>query len=60
MEIIASFLSQQPFLALSLVIALGYAIGCININGFSLGVGAVIFSGLFIGSIASKCPDRRL
>src|SRR5512135_1956912 len=54
MEIIATFLSQQPFLALFLVVALGYAIGSINIKGFSLGVGAVLFSGLFIGAIAPK------
>src|SRR5512136_2183653 len=54
METITAFLSQQPFLTLFLVIALGYAIGSINIKGFSLGVGAVLFSGLFIGSIAPK------
>ena len=54
MEIIIEFLSKQPFLALFLVIALGYGIGSINIRGFSLGVGAVIFSGLFIGAIAPK------
>ncbi len=54
METIAHFLSQQPFLALFLVIALGYAIGSINIKGFALGVGAVIFSGLLIGYIAPK------
>jgi len=55
METFAAFLSQQPFLALFLVIAIGYGIGSVNIKGFSLGVGAVIFSGLFIGSIAPKC-----
>src|SRR5512142_8354 len=55
METIATFLSQQPFLALFLVVALGYAIGSVNIKGFSLGVGAVIFSGLFIGWVAPKC-----
>lgn len=55
MEIIIAFLNQQPFLALFLVIATGYAIGSINIRGFSLGVGAVIFSGIFIGAIAPKC-----
>ena len=54
MELIRTFLTQQPFLALFLVIALGYALGSINIKGFSLGVGAVIFSGLLIGAIAPK------
>jgi putative transport protein len=54
MEFIVDFLSKQPFLALFLVVALGYGIGSINIKGFSLGVGAIIFSGLFIGAIAPK------
>src|SRR5512144_2019874 len=54
METIVHFLNQQPFLALFLVIALGYSIGSINIKGFSLGVGAVLFSGLLIGYIAPK------
>lgn len=55
MDLLTTFLSQQPFLALFLVVAIGYGIGSINIKGFSLGVGAVIFSGLFIGAIAPKC-----
>ncbi len=54
MESIISFLEQQTFLSLFLVIALGYGIGSINIRGLSLGSGAVIFSGLFIGAIAPK------
>src|SRR5512135_2489935 len=57
MEAIIAFLSQQPFLALFLVVALGYALGSVNIRGFSLGVGAVLFSGLFIGAIAPKCQQ---
>ena len=55
MELLTAFLSQQPFLALFLVIALGYGLGSINIRGFSLGVGAVLFSGLLVGAIAPKC-----
>ncbi len=55
MELLSTFLTQQPFLALFLVIALGYGLGSINIRGFSLGAGAVIFSGLLIGAIAPKC-----
>ena len=34
--------------------ALGYAVGQINILGFSLGIGAVLFVGLSIGAIAPK------
>ncbi len=58
MEAVAKFLEQQPMLALFFVIALGYAIGHINIKGFSLGVGAVLFAGLAIGAIspASQPP----
>ncbi len=52
METFTAFLTHQPLLALFLVVASGYAIGAINIKGFSLGVGAVLFSGLFIGAIA--------
>lgn len=52
MDLVIDFLSKQPFLALFLVIGLGYGIGSINIKGFSLGVGAVLFSGLFIGWLA--------
>ncbi len=58
MELVARFLENKPVLALFLVIAAGYAIGRINIKGFSLGVGAVLFSGLAIGAIspASQPP----
>lgn len=55
MEFLSTFLTQQPFLALFVVIGLGYGLGSINIRGFSLGAGAVIFSGLLIGAIAPKC-----
>ena len=45
-----------------LPIGLGYAVGQISILGFSLGIGAVLFVGLFIGAIAPKAqiagPDR--
>jgi putative transport protein len=53
-EFLAKFLEQQPILALFLVIALGYAIGQINIKGFSLGVGAVLFAGLAVGAISPR------
>lgn len=54
MDTVIAFLAHQPLLALFLVIAAGYALGAINIKGFSLGVGAVLFSGLFVGAIAPK------
>jgi putative transport protein len=54
MNTIIIFLEHQPFLALFLVIATGYGLGSVNIKGLSLGSGAVIFSGLFIGAIAPK------
>src|SRR5512135_935571 len=54
MSTFTAFLGQQPLLALFLVVAAGHAVGAINIKGFSLGVGAVLFSGLLIGYIAPK------
>jgi putative transport protein len=54
MEWLGSLLNSQPFIALFLAIGLGYAIGNIQIAGFSLGVGAVLFVGLLIGIIAPK------
>ena len=44
----------QPILAAFLAIGLGYLVGQINIGGFSLGVGAVLFVGLAIGAFAPK------
>jgi putative transport protein len=54
MEVIKAFLEQQPMMALFLTIALGYLLGEINIKGFSLGVGAVLFVALFMGWFAPK------
>src|SRR5690349_11450174 len=54
MELIRSLLEQQPLMALFLTIAIGYLVGEINIKGFSLGVGAVLFVALFIGWLAPK------
>src|SRR5690349_6274344 len=53
-EFIQSILGTQPILAIFLAIGLGYLVGQINIFGFSLGVGAVLFVGLAIGAIAPK------
>src|SRR3954467_14534516 len=53
-ELIRSLLEQQPLMALFLTIALGYLVGEINIKGFSLGVGAVLFVALAVGWFAPK------
>ena len=54
-------LSQpQPLLTLFLTVALGYLVGEIDIKGFSLGSGAVLFVGLFIGWLAPDAAPRRL
>src|SRR5215470_1093480 len=47
-------IGTQPILALFLAIGVGYLVGQINIGSFSLGVGAVLFVGLFIGAFAPK------
>jgi putative transport protein len=59
-DTLIAFLAQQPLLALFLVIATGYALGAVDIKGFSLGVGAVLFSGLFIGAVAPKAQPPAL
>lgn len=51
---VADLIGSQPILALFLAIAVGYVVGQINIFGFSLGVGAVLFVGLAIGAVAPK------
>lgn len=53
-EFIRALLEQQPLMALFLTIAIGYLVGEINIKGFSLGVGAVLFVALAIGWFAPK------
>ena len=54
MTFISELIGTQPILAIFLAIGLGYAVGQINILGFSLGIGAVLFVGLFLGAIAPK------
>jgi putative transport protein len=54
MEFIKTFLEQQPLMTLFLTIAIGYLVGEINIKGFSLGVGAVLFVALGVGWFAPK------
>ena len=54
MELIETLLEQQPLMALFLTIAIGYLVGEINVKGFSLGVGAVLFVALAMGWFAPK------
>src|SRR5690242_21438804 len=53
-DLAREIIGTQPILTLFLAIGLGYLVGQINIFGFSLGVGAVLFVGLAIGAFASK------
>ncbi len=54
MEFLRTLLEQQPLMSLFLTIAIGYLVGEINVKGFSLGVGAVLFVALVIGWFAPK------
>jgi putative transport protein len=54
MEFVRGLLEQQPLMAVFLTIAIGYLVGQVNIRGFSLGVGAVLFVALAIGWFAPK------
>src|SRR5204862_3262486 len=54
MEALKSLLEQQPLMSLFLTIAIGYLVGEVNIKGFSLGVGAVLFVALGMGWFAPK------
>src|SRR6266850_2553669 len=54
MELVQTLLAQQPLMTLFLTIAIGYLVGEINIKGFSLGVGAVLFVALAVGWFAPK------
>lgn len=55
---LAEFLAAQPLLALFLTIAMGYLLGAVNVRGFALGAGAVLFVGLAVGALspALKLP----
>src|SRR5512139_142424 len=60
MDEIRILLETQPLLTLFLTVALGYIVGEINIKGFSLGSGAVLFVGLAIGGFAPKAAPPAL
>ena len=44
-------LAENPILLLFVVASVGYLIGNIRIRGSSMGVSAVLFTGLFIGAL---------
>src|ERR1700754_4869989 len=54
LDVARDIIGSQPILTAFLAIGLGYLVGQINIFGFSLGVGAVLFVGLAIGAFAPK------
>jgi putative transport protein len=54
LELAQNIIATQPILAVFLAIGVGYLVGQINLGGFSLGVGAVLFVGLAIGAFAPK------
>jgi putative transport protein len=53
-QFLKTLLEQQPLMALFLTIGVGYLVGEINIKGFSLGVGAVLFVALAAGWFAPR------
>ena len=54
LDVARDIIGSQPILTAFLAIGLGYLVGQINVAGFSLGVGAVLFVGLAIGAFAPK------
>src|SRR3954447_23607350 len=54
LDLARDIIGTQPILAAFLAIGLGYLVGQINLGGFSLGVGAVLFVGLAIGAFSPK------
>lgn len=50
-------LIENPILLLFLVVGIGYGVGSIRLRGFGLGVAAILFTGLVIGSLS---PELRL
>jgi putative transport protein len=60
MDTLRTYLEQQPLLSMFLVIGLGYALGGVNIRGFALGAGAVLFVGLGVGMFAPQASPPAL
>ena len=59
MQTIFDLLASTPLLLLFVVIGLGYLLGSMKIAGFSLGPAAVLFTGIFLGSVDARLrlPD---
>jgi len=60
MDAIKVLLETQLLFSLFLTVALGYLVGEINVKGFSLGSGAVLFVGLAVGGFAPKAAPPPL
>ena len=58
-QAVIDLLLQNPLILLFTVIAVGYPLGRIRIAGISLGVAAVLFSGLAVGALhpSMKLPE---
>jgi len=54
MDWLRAILEASPLAALFLVIAAGYLVGEVNVKGFALGSGAVLFVGLACGAFAPQ------
>src|SRR3954462_5824721 len=54
LDLARDIIGTQPILTLFLAIGVGYLVGQINLGGFSLGIGALLFVGLAIGAFAPK------
>ena len=54
MDWLRALLESSPLTALFLTIAVGYLVGEVNLKGFALGSGAVLFVGLACGAFAPK------
>ncbi len=54
MDWLRTLLETSPLTALFLTIAVGYLVGELNLKGFALGSGAVLFVGLACGAFAPK------
>src|SRR5580765_5305848 len=54
MDWLRALLETSPMTALFLTIAVGYLVGELNLKGFALGSGAVLFVGIACGAFAPK------
>ena len=59
LDLARDIIGSQPILTAFLAIGVGYLVGQINIFGFSLGVGAVLFVGLRHRRICTESSDHR-